>query len=53
MSNPKDHLEQTRKIMQALVRLPPKQHEDMKLGKKKMPVKKAVSKAASAKRKSV
>jgi len=30
-----DDLEKTRKLMQALVRMPPKQHEEMKMGEKK------------------
>jgi hypothetical protein len=48
MPKEKSNLEGTRKLMSALVRMQPKPHEEMKLGKK-MPVKKAQNKRASAK----
>ena len=42
-----DELEQTKRLMGALVRMKPKPHEDMKIGKKK---KKAKAKKASRER---
>jgi hypothetical protein len=47
MSQPKESLEGTRKLMNALLRQPPKPHDLMKLGKKTL--KKAGGKRASAK----
>jgi hypothetical protein len=41
--------EKTRQLMGALVRMPPKQHEQMKVGKKQKTFKKTVRKDASAK----
>jgi hypothetical protein len=39
--------------MSALVRMPPKQHEQMKMGKKPAPVKRPQNKRVTAKPKSV
>jgi hypothetical protein len=36
MTNPKE-FEEAKRIMDALVRMPPKPHEDMKLGRKRKP----------------
>jgi hypothetical protein len=33
MTKPRDDLEETKRIMSALVRMPPKHHDEMKLGK--------------------
>jgi hypothetical protein len=34
MTKPRDDLEDAKRVMEALVRQPPKPHEDMKLGKR-------------------
>jgi hypothetical protein len=41
--NPQDEVEDARRIMGALVRMPPKPHDEMKLGKAKAKSKKAAS----------
>lgn len=40
----KNDLEETKRIMRALVRTPPKPHDEMKLGKRKSKTKKLVAK---------
>jgi hypothetical protein len=46
-----DGLDETRRLMGALVRMPPKPHEDMKLGKARKQVSGSAGKARKAKAK--
>jgi hypothetical protein len=58
MAKSKDDLEKTKRLMGALLRMPPKQHSEMKLGKKasakptQNPLEKKPSRGASSKAKS-
>jgi hypothetical protein len=49
-SDKDDGLDEARRIMGALVRMPPKPHEDMKLGKPKTKKAKSPAKAGKAKK---
>lgn len=47
MSKPRNDLENTKRLMGALVRMKPKPHEDMKIGKKKVKKKPGKSRTSS------
>jgi hypothetical protein len=47
MTDKPDDIEKTKKLMGALVRMKPKPHEEMKVGKKKKPKRKAKKKGES------
>jgi hypothetical protein len=48
MTKPSSDFEQTKRIMGVLVRMPPKPHDEMKLGKRRKAKRKARVKRASA-----